>query len=632
APSRDDDQSFVCDNPNVATAATIEPPQFDEPPDDVLAARAADECAAANKSVVLSEPHSKPARPQVTSPKRQLPSSDTAPSEIPKHGNRRPGNASSPARIESAPSARCAPLNGIRRHEDHAVEILVPGTHCDRGSPTQIRMSEDGFAQAVLQAIPDEELYLSEGRVGQIVGDRGARRFESLSGREGESAMRLLISRHCRLVQRSFDIRENVAETRVLTIRPDHAALVLAAAVRSPKLRQLRWFLRHPAFLGDALDLAKPGWNASHGAYYDEPAELEGLEPKTLTNESAQKAFHDLTVDFPFANEASRQNFIGMLLTAILRPALPGNAPMHAVIASLERTGKTKLIEQVLGGIVLGRPMPAIPIGWSPEEIEKRVASIALAGEGLVHLDNVRELDSPALASLLTASSIGVRQFGKLDLSLVANRLVLVASGNNIQAHSELSKRIVPITLQPLDATPELREDFVHPDLEEYVGRVRAQYLAILVGMVRSWKDSGSKPGSRRLGGFERWARVVGGILEEHGFREWMANYQDWVDNADPFSAELKAFVGIWHERFETSTVSTTALLEEIVLPRQLFVAKCLRTDNTRAQVSALGRYVLRPSTDRPVGSFVIRKHGSGNTNTWQLEPVSHTARGEAAA
>ncbi|MBL8696377.1 MAG: hypothetical protein JNJ88_19935, partial [Planctomycetes bacterium] len=80
APSRDDDQSFVCDNPNVATAATIEPPQFDEPPDDVLAARAADECAAA---AATCNPHYAPMPSPASSRALDVPKQPTTAKESP---------------------------------------------------------------------------------------------------------------------------------------------------------------------------------------------------------------------------------------------------------------------------------------------------------------------------------------------------------------------------------------------------------------------------------------------------------------------------------------------------------------------------------------------------------------------
>ena len=45
-------------------------------------------------------------------------------------------------------------------------------------------------------------------------------------------------------------------------------------------------------------------------------------------------------VDFPHRDEASRHNVFGLMLTAVLRPAIDGPIPFHLFMASLERTGK----------------------------------------------------------------------------------------------------------------------------------------------------------------------------------------------------------------------------------------------------------------------------------------------------
>ena len=72
----------------------------------------------------------------------------------------------------------------------------------------------------------------------------------------------------------------------------------------------------------------------------------DGEEGKRFVREYLE----DLVADFPFADAASRQNLFGLLLTPIVRPALDGNVPVHLAEAALERTGKTKLLEHVVGG------------------------------------------------------------------------------------------------------------------------------------------------------------------------------------------------------------------------------------------------------------------------------------------
>lgn len=179
--------------------------------------------------------------------------------------------------------------------------------------------------------------------------------------------------------------------------------------------------------------------------YYDEPESLRGLKPDPSR---ARDILEDLIVDFPFRDEASRQNFYGLLLTPIVRPMLRGHTPMHLVGASLPRTGKSLLTEQVLGGLLYGRATPARQLVGDEGEVEKRILAMLLCGETIINLDNLKEyLDSPSLAMLLTAETFGGRVLGLSVDAMVKNILTIVATGNNVRATGEIAKRIVPIVL-----------------------------------------------------------------------------------------------------------------------------------------------------------------------------------------
>jgi DNA polymerase-1 len=282
----------------------------------------------------------------------------------------------------------------------------------------------------------------------------------------------------------------------------DWAHLLLAEAETSRRVQQIDILASYPIYTPDGA-LAKPGWNPGN-VYYDEPESLRGLKPDPSR---ARDILEDLIVDFPFRDEASRQNFYGLLLTPIVRPMLRGHTPMHLVGASLPRTGKSLLTEQVLGGLLYGRATPARQLVGDEGEVEKRILAMLLCGETIINLDNLKEyLDSPSLAMLLTAETFGGRVLGLSVDAMVKNILTIVATGNNVRATGEIAKRIVPIVLQPKTDEPERRDDFVYEDLPRHVRESRRVVLEVLLGMVEAWIAAGRPRGSVRLGGFEQWA------------------------------------------------------------------------------------------------------------------------------
>jgi len=294
------------------------------------------------------------------------------------------------------------------------------------------------------------------------------------------------------------------------------------------------------------------------------------------------------------------------------------NVPLHVVQSSLERTGKTKLVESVLGGIILGRATPALQLSGRDEEIDKRIVAALIHGAPIRHVDNVREhLDSASLASLLTAETYSGRMLGKSQILDLPNRMILVATGNNVRSTGELAKRIVPIVLQPSSSTPEMRTDFVHPDLAAYVRRQRRTVVSALLGLIVDWHRNGAKPGGVPMGGFESWASVVGGILANAGCTEWCRTNRSWIARADVRGEDMVTLVGLWAERFGTSSASASDLAD-IARKSELF-SDCFVESNEAAQNLRFVRRVLMPHQDTPVGGYIVRRV-AGRTSTWRID------------
>lgn len=480
--------------------------------------------------------------------------------------------------------------------------VLTPGIHLD----DQGEYHEQGvsrFADEVINSIPDDRIYRRARLPGEIQGLPGSRKWTPLH----VDRLRLIVDQSTAL---KCWMRDKETEEQHLIFRyclKDWGGIVLAGAESHPAIRDINFVTPFPVF-DESWTLSAPGYQ--NGIYYDEPPALVGVKPET-DFQTIRDTLFELLIDFPFVSNADRQNYYGLLLTPIIAPAVQGNRPLHIITAPIPRTGKSKLAEDVLGGILTGRKTPALQITGTDDERDKRITGLLLQDEIVVHLDNLpAKLDSPALASLLTASVYQSRLLGSSRIISLPNNLTMVGTGNNVECSTEIAKRCVPIRLQPNTPNPERRVNFHYPNLWDHVSGSRVQILSCLLGMVQNWIDKGRPKGPTmgaiRLGGFETWSESIGGILYVNGFHEWMCNVNDWLQNSDSDSAEMSQFVNFWAIRLGGDWVSAGQILDSI---KGTEVLEWLfsRKDPKRA----LG-LILRNYTDAPIDKYVIKKRRTG--------------------
>lgn len=482
--------------------------------------------------------------------------------------------------------------------------ILIPGTHVTPDGE-YVEVGSHRFIQNALEALPAEALYRRAGVAGEINGAA----FTAV----GTERMRSVLDKHLRLAL-SKDV-DGTPQVIFKTCSRDLAALVCgSAAVSDSPLRELRFLASHPVYVGNEFDLAHPGWNADSGTY------LASAVPEALDIDAAKAVLDDLVCDFPFATQADKANYFGLMLTPILRPALNEPVPMHLIGSPVERCGKTKLAEVVLGCSVLGAPTPAMQLGVHEEEREKRITSLLLSGASVVHLDNLREfVDSPALASLLTSTAYQGRVLGSSRMVTIPNGLTVVATGNNIHATGEVAKRVVPILLMPASDAPEARQDYRHPLLRSYVESVRPRVLGALLGLVEHWRKQSRPLGSVGFGGFERWSAVVGGIMKAAGYREWLANMPQWRGVADDFSAEAVDLIEAWIVRWGQEWVEASKVYD-LAAELGIFDTDFGRTDLGRR--ASFAKRVLARLDGRVLCAHRMRSYGRGAKRRVRLEVV----------
>ncbi|MDZ4344592.1 MAG: bifunctional DNA primase/polymerase [Candidatus Binatia bacterium] len=333
----------------------------------------------------------------------------------------------------------------------------------------------------------------------------------------------------------------------------------------------------------------------------------------------------DLLVDFPFRTTCDRDNFIGLMLLPMVRYAIDGNCPMHMIKSTLPRTGKTKLAEAVLG-LTYGRPTPAMQLGGSDEESDKRVVASLMRGHNIMHLDNTSGyIDSPVLASLLTCRTYMGRTLGRSEMVEIPNNCTLVATGNNPKMSREIARRTCPIELSPTTSQPEFRTGFVHANIEDYALERRGHVIGALATMVHTWVLAGKPRCGVTLGGFERWTEVIGGIMHNSGLTDWMGNINEWVGAVDPETDDMAAFLALWSGLAAIDvglgkTGQTASELLQVALDNGLFL-QAIRGSSQRAMVQSFARRILDRYEGAPLGGgHMFSRLSSRTGKIWKLE------------
>jgi len=487
-------------------------------------------------------------------------------------------------------------------HTDHK-DVLCPGTHIT-GDGEEILVSTDTFTVDVYRHLPDDAIYEMASITGEIRDDM----FRPMR----PDRARLIVDRHVRLKRWVMvgqgQGKAKLADLTYVPCNKDLGGIVIEGA--HGNCRSLKFLTTYPVFVGEDFCISPSGWR--DGVFNCSTLKIPHVE-------NPQAILADLVTDFPFKDAASRDNFFGLLLTPLLRPALDGNAPMHLVMSAVERCGKTKLIEEILGGVVLGMPTPATQLPKDIDSLGKQILSFLIGGRAVLHLDNLpNHIDSGALASMLTCSSWSDRVLGRSEIVTVPNNLTLVASGNNVSFSGELAKRTVPIELQPFDDKPEERTDYKHPQLRKYIRENRPRILGALVSMVEAWKAEGCPLSGNPFGGFESWAGVIGGILELHGYTEWRKNSHEFVVRADSLGEGLRAFVERWAAESADTPRAAGALLS---YAEGLFPWIDER-ETERGRTTALGR-LLKKHAGRPLNGWAWEQRRSRSGYSFVLKSLA---------
>ena len=282
-------------------------------------------------------------------------------------------------------------------------------------------------------------------------------------------------------------------------------------------LRSLAGITLTPMVRADGSILDRPGYDpASRYLFLPEAGVNVSAVPEAPTDSDVDKAvglLDTMLAGFPWGSKDDRANYLGLLLTPMLRMVTPPTYKLFGIAAHQPGSGKTLLadIATTLHGGVLRSEVPEDEAEWRKQS----TSILSQTSAPVVHIDNITGvLKSSTLAGLLTAGqATSDRELGSNRVITTVNDRCWVVTGNNLSLGGDLIRRTILIMIDPNMANPETRE-FEIEDLKGWVREHRNELLWSLLVMIRAWVAQG-KPMPKRpqSDSFTRWETVLAGIL-----------------------------------------------------------------------------------------------------------------------
>lgn len=382
-----------------------------------------------------------------------------------------------------------------------------------------------------------------------------------------------------------------------------------------------------PVVQPDGSLLVRPGYDrASRTMLIPVVDPVASQPPDVVTDKDVAEAVRliteELIGDFPFVRQSDRAHAVGLLLLPFLRGAIDGPTPLHWVTAPSPGTGKSKLVDTLLAA-ACGR-VPSSPFPTKEDEQRKTITSVLRRSPIAVKWDNVKgTVQSQALELALTEDTYEDRVLGGSTQFSAAVRCVWTLTSNNATVGTDMARRVVPINLDAKVELPARRQgpaegtEWRHPQ-PGWARDNRADLSRAALVLCRNWVQAGSPSGyTGRLGSFEEWERVVGGVLAAAGISGFLDDLDEIsVDNVE--RDEKRELFAEWFERYGDDRKTAQELAEDGWLKR--FASK----PHEPLTAQSVG-YVLRSRKNQRVGTLVLRQTvgNHGEPTYWQVTDES---------
>lgn len=258
-----------------------------------------------------------------------------------------------------------------------------------------------------------------------------------------------------------------------------------------PHLPVLHGLAKQPYLRPDESLMTEPGYDQATGLYgmFDKGRFAIPDTPSRHEAEGALAIINSLLDEFNFEKLSDRSAALSAILTAAIRLSL-ALAPMYLLRAPQISSGKSYLAALIAAfataSVASGVSFPA-----NEEECRKLLLASLMTAPSVVSFDNLTTdlLPFKTLCTVLTDESFTDRILGGSKTATVPTRILFLASGNNVWAIRDMSRRTVTINLDPACEIPAARTFNKEP-----LSMVRSQreyYVSLALTVIRGWIVAG---------------------------------------------------------------------------------------------------------------------------------------------
>jgi len=413
-----------------------------------------------------------------------------------------------------------------------------------------------------------------------------------------------------------------------------------ASMTKAEEFTELVRISRMPIIRPDGTICATSGYDPDTKTQVILPEDLEGLEiPDVPTPEEIEIAretiLEDWLVDFlpSLPTPADKANLLGLMFTPLIRGLVP-LVPL-AVVDGLQAGVGKNLLADLLAILVTGSTAQPLPYARDDEEVRKVITSAFRTGAELFVFDEAHQIEGANFARALTSITYKDRVLGVSTMAEYPNNVTWLSLGNQVVVNGDMSRRVYRIALHSPFANPQDRAEstFTHPDIRQWTMDNRAEIIGAMLTLVRAWYQQG-QPGPAEpisFGSFERWAKIVGGVLHNAGIEGFLGNLIEWRSESDfdrtYWSMHLK-----WLEKeFGTDSTFTVQQVQTKMLMSPMDCEMPPRIDDPGAKgfPRALGQAYARQK-GRFIDGLKLVKSGdyaTGHAVKWYLSDAVPTPK-----
>ena len=333
-------------------------------------------------------------------------------------------------------------------------------------------------------------------------------------------------------------------------------------------------------------NLTPPGYHRPSQTYYAGPR----IKPAEGTHH-LDKLLSEFAWENPLADKATT---VGIFLTAMLMTHFVGKHPVWCIRGNQQSLGKSLLAELLSRFVDNGLP-GSVTYTPDDDELEKRIASHVRRGEGVITIDNLkytgktRIMSSPVLERSITSPMLSFRLLGTNSCITMPNTVQFCISLNEGTLSRDLITRCV---FTNLFCTGDATRRKYSRQVDRYMTKHRPQIIAELVGMVTRWRNAGCRRYEIPTTRFNRWATIIGSILQHNGIEGFLSNVNASMKDMDADHDEIiKLMTLVCRSGRHNTNISSAELVS---LAKEGGLLPVITEKSDRGAATAMSRYLAR--------------------------------------